>query len=301
MSTRVDVLAGTGPTPLTQRWFVNGVQSDVGIVTYAVTDANGTAVTSGTATKTGSGATTVYSFDLPIRPLPSLDKVVWTRSDTGASLTDWVEVVGSLLFTLAEARARTISGQQTPLASDVTYPNATIAEWRLRIADIFEQRTGRSWIRRYCRVECSGSGNGVLHLGGRARDYLGNAVGGPGRYRDIAQILTVTVGGTTVTPADIKVDGRWLYHTTGSWGTATTTSPFNVVIEYVYGDLVTDLEATDHGLRMLLANLVPTDISGYAQNFETPSGSVSPGDAGWVYPAKTWEWLRQHPRRAVVA
>lgn len=300
MSKRLDVLAGTGPIELSQRWTESGVPVDAGTVTYAVTDANGTAVASGTATKTGAAATTVYSFDLPIRPLPSTDKVVWTRTDTGASLTDWVEVVGSTLFTLAEARARTISGLQTPLSDTTAYPNETIAEWRLRIADQFEQRTGRSWIRRYCRVECSGTGSGVLYLGGRGRDHLGNTVGGPGRYRDIAQILAVTIGGVAGTAADVKVDGRYLYHTTGSWTTASINSPFNVVVEYTYGDLVTDLEANDHGLRMLLANAVASDISGYAQSFDTPSGSVSPGEGGWVYPAKTWEWLKQHPRRAVV-
>lgn len=295
-------MAGAGPTTLTKKWYVDGTQSDVGTVTYAVTNGAGTVIASGTATKNGTGVTTNYTFSLPIVADPTVLRVRWTRSDSGAYLDDLLEVFGSVLFTEAEARAKQISGLQTPLSSETSYSDDTIATWRLKIQEAFEQRTGRSWVRRYCRLELSGNGGYQLGLhDGYARTSLGLEAAGPGRYRDIRRILTATVGGTAVTVGNIKILGSQLHRTDSTWAVATTTDPLNVVVEYEYG-IDPTWEAHENGLRMILANAIPNDISTFAVSLSNEDGSQSfQRDGGFAWPTKVWEWLKVADMRVAIA
>lgn len=295
---RRDILAGSGPTTLTKIWYVNGDQVDAGVVTYAVINGAGTSVASGTATKTGTGATTSYSFSLAIVTDPTVLRVRWTRSDTGAYSDDWLEVAGSVLFTEGEARAKQTTGQAAPLASATAYPDDAIATWRLKISEAFEQRTGRSWVRRYCRLETAGTGRRGLNLrDGYPRISLGDECGGPGRIRDIRRVLSVTADGTAIATSNVTIIGQELWRTDAAWPTSSASDPLNVVVEYEYGVDPT-WEAHENGLRSILAFAPPQSSSDWMTSISDEGGSRS-FELAW--PPKVWDWLKTADARVRIA
>lgn len=295
---RRDLIAGIGPTTQTKKWYLNGTQADVGDVTYAVVDGAGTIVTSGTATKTGTGTGTVYTFNLAVIANPTVLRVRWTRTDSGAYLDDWLEVFGSQLFTEAEARAKQTVGQAAPLADETKYPDDMIATWRLKIGEGFEQRTGRSWVRRYCRVELAGRGGYRLSLhDGEARTALGAEVGGAGRRWDIRRIISATVDGVAVSAGNITIGGSVLHRTDGTWGMATSSDPLNVVVEYEYG-IDPTWEAHENALRAILALAPPQSQSDWVTTISDDGGSRS-FELAW--PPKVWDWLKTADMRLPIA
>ncbi len=264
--------------------------------TLVITDANGATVTSAAVTKPGSTTGTYRSVLSGQTNLTEL-AAVWTGvlSSEAVIFTQTYEIVGNLLFTEAQARTKTISGLQTPLSSATDYPDADIVRMRALITDQFEHRTGRAWTRRYCRIETAGSGNAVIDLwDGHPRDTGGNLTGGPGRFRNIINIISASVDGTAQTVTDLAIDGRRIIHKTAVWTAGSSSDPHNIIVEYEYGSDPVPLEANEHGLAMILANLVPSDVSGYAQSFSGQDGTVVYGPGGLAWPTKTWEWLKHN-------
>lgn len=295
---RRDLLAGVGPTVMTKKWYVDGTQADVGAVTYVAINGAGTVIASGTALKTGVTTTTIYTFNLPIVADPTVLRIRWTRSDTAAYLDDILEVFGSLLFTEAEARAKQTTGQIAPLVDEAKYSDDVIATWRLKIQEAFEQRTGRSWVRRYCRLESTGRGLWGLDLySGYNRTAWGAEVGGAGRHWDIRRILSATVDGVAVTVGDLRVMGSSVHHTLGTWGQGSWLDPLNVTVEYEYGVDPT-WEAHENGLRALLALAPPQSQSDWATSVSDEGGSRS-FELAW--PPKVSEWLELADMRIPLA
>lgn len=291
---RLDVLSGTGPITLTKKHFENGTQADAGNVTVTVTNPSGATVASGAATKTGTGTTTQYTFTLAIALLAAATslRVTWGR-DTGGFVAsaDTVEVSENTLFTEVDARTATTSGLQTPLSSDVSYPDAVIAAGRLAIAEMFEDRTGRSWYARYCRREITPPCTSPqVTLGGPRRRSDGYPVGGAGAGRDLLRILSCTVNGTSVPVAELAADDFRIHWTKGTFPAATQAQPFPVIVEYVYGQDPVAWETRDMALRMLRANLVPSDISTFATSLSSEDGTFRIT----ALPRQVEEWLRQH-------
>lgn len=268
--------------------------SDIGTITVGIVDANGDeVVAAGTAVIDGGDGS--YSYTLAAQPNLGFLTVTWTEASGNPIFTTFVEVVGNLLFTEAEARGKTVTGQQTPLADDSKFSDADIARVRQLITDQFEQRTGRPWTRRYCRMEVQGSGKYRQPLfDGIPRDSQGNTVGGSGRLRYIARIISATVGGEAVDVANVKVDGSTLIRTDGVWSCPVITDPFNVVVEYEYGPEPVPYEANENGLATAVKTLVPSDVSSYAQSFSGEDGTVRYPSGGLVYTSRTFEWLKQH-------
>ena len=259
--------------------------------TLAVTDANGTVVTTGAVTQPGS---TTGTYQAVLTGQADLNRLtaVWTGilATEAVSFTQIYEIVGNLLFTESAARASTISGAQTPLSDGTLYTDQMIQRMRGLIADQFEQRTGRAWTRRYCRVEIAGTGTHRLDLwDGHARTMAGDETGGEGRYYAIAKLITVTVGGVTQTVTDLVIDGTCILHKTGSFTAGSTSDPLNVVVEYEYGPNPVPAEANEHAIVMAVTNLVASDVSAFAQSFTGQDGTVS---FELAYPAKVYEWLK---------
>lgn len=270
--------------------------------TLAVTDANGDAVSSGTITKPSIG---VYRSVLAGQADLKTLKAVWSGDLGGdaVSFTQHYEIVGNLLFTEAEARGARFTGQQSPLSDETAYPDAVIARMREQIARNFEQKTGRSWTRRYCRMELHGNGwKAISLLRGQPVTSTGDESGGPGRLWNARKLISVSVDDVDVT-ANARLDGRNILLTTGTFARATFANPFNVVVEYEYGDDPVDLEARENGLRTIVANLVPSDVPDYAQTISSSNESTSfqQQEQGTlrVYPAKTREWLKRNPPRRI--
>lgn len=270
--------------------------------TVAFTDANGTAVSSGTVSKPGA-TTGIYRSTLPGQVNPAELTAVWSGTLGGETVefTQHHEIVGSLLFTESQARSKTITGAQTPLSDGNTYPDALIASMRELITDQFESKTTRSWITRYCRMELHGSGSRELNLTyGHPLDVNGNISGGPGRLYDIQSLISVSIDGTLAALADFTLHGRRIIRNT-TWPLGTNDNPFRVVVEYEYGVEPVDLEAQENALRMALANLVPSDLSAYALTSTVGVESLSfpQQHGGFVWPPKVWEWLQRNPPRRV--
>jgi hypothetical protein len=269
--------------------------------TLAATDANGDALSPGTITTPSTG---VYRSVLPAQAELTTLTAVWTGALSGnaVSFTQHHEVVGNHLFTEADARGARFTGQQSPLADEDKFSDEVVARMRELITQQFEQKTGRSWIRRYCRMELHGGGGRELRLfDGHPRDVNGNESGGEGRLRKVARLISVSVDGTVVDLSEVALHGRSVFRKVGTWPRATASDPFRVVVEYEYGDDPVDLEARENGLRVIVANLVPSDVPDYAQTLSVGGENYSfqQNDAlrGMLrtFPEKTREWLDRNP------
>lgn len=137
-----------------------GVVVDPGVVTVTITRLDGTVVVAGAAT-TGTGAAT-RSYVLTAAQTATLDtlSVAFTSASLGQTVTESVEVIGALLYMVAEARAFDSSA----LASMTTYTTATIEEARARIMEQFETICGVSFVPRYRLDTLNGSGLSALTL-----------------------------------------------------------------------------------------------------------------------------------------
>ncbi len=280
-------LVNTAPT-----FGIDFGDASVGDVTLTITRADGTAVVTDDATTNNNDGT--YSYQLAKANNTQLDrlKLDWEIVPTTEVVTLYEEIVGNLLFAIEQAQNKTLSGQQTPLASKSA---VDIAAARQEITEWFEQKTARSWIRRYCRTELSGSGTRVIDLrDGRNRDTSGNPVGGQGRARDIAEIISVAIGGTSQTVSEFQIDGSKLIHTGGSFSRGTIIDPFNVVVEYAYGHNPVPLEATDNGIRMAMKLLVPSDVPAFASSFTGGDSTATYPTGGFVLPSQVHQWLKRH-------
>lgn len=279
-----------------------GTGASLGAVTVDITRGDGTVlVDDGTTTDVGDGT---YTFELSAALNDQLDllRLDWTIVPTSEVVTTYEEIVRNLLFTIAQARGARFTGQQAPLSDTDKFPDPAVARIREQIVNQFEQKTGRSWVRRYSRVEISGSATPILDLTGA---HAGDPVGGPGRYRDIAKIVSATANGETVDPSILVIRDNQMLRTSGTWPAGTQASPFNIVVEYEYGDNPVDLEARENGLRMAVANLLPSDVPDYAQTLSTGTTSTSFQQNDRllgmlrVYPEKVREWLDRNPPMAI--
>lgn len=290
-------------------WLVNtsptfGVDfgaASVGAVTVTITRSDGTAVV--TADPTTDNADGTYEYQLSVANNNRVDllRLDWTVTSTTETITVYEDIVGSLLFDIDQARNKTITGNQTPLSSSVTYADSEIARMRELITEQFEARTGRSWVTRHCRVELHGNGAREINLrDGHPRDADGRMSGGPGRFYDVQRLIAVSIDGVSTPLSEFDVHGRKVLRST-IWPRATLDNFFNVAIEYEYGVTPVDLEAEENGLRMVVANLVPSDLSAYAMTAAAAGESISfpQQSGGLVWPPKVWDWLKANPARRI--
>lgn len=268
---RTQILLNTGPTTLTKTFYEDGVAADPGTVTIGIVDANGdSVVTSGTATS-GTG-TNPRTYALAIQVQVNVLYVTWTRSDTTANFRDVVEVIGHQLFSLAEARA--FDG--AAMTNTTKYPNADIVAERIRITDLLEQWTGRSWITRYCRIEAPGSGTRDLSLRTARRVASnGETVGGAG-YRVGINAIIRADDGSTITVADVQADAYTgtLTRLDSTWQTPSSDDPRNVVVEYEYGTPYIDAGVDRIALLLLGDRLIKSAIPAGAISYQGEEGAM---------------------------
>ena len=306
------LLAGAGPYTIVKSWEIDGTpDAGVNTVTIGIVDGNGdTIISAGTATTDNNDGT--YDYVLADQPLPDQLTVTWTRTDTSADLIDRIELVGNWLFIESQARGFQAKADATsalkPLNSATEYPDAILAAERLRIQDDLESWTGRSWVPRYCRVELNGNGSRILPLGGIARTSDGYALNRSGRWADIAVILTVTINGTLQTASDYTFDpiGSNIVSKVGPFRVGTVSTPYNVVVEYVYG-LPTIVDGVDRiAMKLLVDRLVPSSFPDRALSVDTDFGTtrfVQPGGPmnNVSRVPEVNEWVRSHYNRLPIS
>lgn len=297
------LLKNAGPYTLTKTWYVDGTPADVGPVTVGVVDANGdTVVSSGTVTTNNNDGT--YEYTLADQTQVNILTITWTRSDTNADLVDRTEVIGSMLFNEAQARAfdNSLGGSQAD------YTDAEIADTHLQICDDLERWCGQSFIERYARVELPGNGDRSIFLAdGQPRAADGSRAGGPGFAFRPVTILSAD-DGTAVSTANIKVFETGLLHRTDAvWTRCTKTNPLNVVVEYSYGHTY-PIDGVERIALMLLRDRLvpqPTDFGGRATSFSGELGTwrfETPGMRGNVSTIpEVNAWVKAHDLRVPMA
>jgi hypothetical protein len=198
-----------------------------GPVTYAVVDAAGNAVASGTASH---GATGVYSFVLAPQSALNALTVSWSATVAGTATTQqtYAEIVGGFFFSLAGAR-----GSDEVLSDGVEYTTAQLVAARLEVEAECEHICDRAFVPRYDRVVLDGTGTSEILLSlsdpdrsvaeVRAIRSVSMAAAPDGTFVDFtgAQLLALdaTADGTLVrTSGDVFTEGRG-----------------NVVVELEYG------------------------------------------------------------------
>ena len=196
--------------------------------------------------------------------------------DTGTVFDQgWVEIVGNVLFTEAQAR----SYNEAFLTSTTVYTDAAIAAERARITDWLEGQTGRSWVPRYRRLYLDGNGAQRLPLWD-VRRSLG-ASGGEGARRDMIKVLAATINGTAVSTSNIEADGSYLWLTSGIWTRPTRGA--NVIVDVEYGLEYLSAGVDEIGLMELVERL--------------PSNRLDPGATGASDEFGTYSWQPQNNGR----
>jgi hypothetical protein len=223
-------------------------------VTVTVTGADGASIQSGSATALGSGD---YTFGLnPLSELNSLT-VVWSGSWGGVaqSITAYADVVGANLFSLADLRAFGNKG----LANATTYPDADLRAARGRITDMFEDRTGCSFVPRYHRDTLDGTGN--------CRVWL--------LKKRVRRIIAASVDGVALSDLTILKPyptGR-LERTSGTWGSGWSNWQ-NVVVAYEYGWPAAPADISRAAMTLARYELVNNDISDRMISMSNDLGEV---------------------------
>ena len=236
----VQILRGT-PATLSVTYEQDGVIADPGVVSVSVGRADGTVVAAGDAGGSGEAART---FALTALQTALLDRltVTWTSATLGTVETA-AEIVGALLFTIAEARAF----DEDALANATRYSSAEIEEGRTRITDEFERICGVSFIPRLAVETLSGANPLFLpHM----------------RVRSVRSVETRSGSSWTAYSADdvagVLVD---------SWGELNRESGSfaggrrNVRVLYEHGWDRPPLEISRAALTVLRYTLVPDNMS----------------------------------------
>lgn len=268
-----------------------------GTFTIGIVDAAGAeVVASGTAVVDNGDDT--YDFTVLPQPDVGLLTATWTETGGGGSaFTTVIDVVGGFLFTEDQARSYVTDRLSSPLK----YSDEAIRSERRRITDWLEKETAVSWIPRFRRVELDGTGGSKVTVFHPVRSVGGS--GGQGAASDIQKVLSVTVDGSPVSPAEVKAVGASLHRTAGVWPRPATT-PGNVVVEYEYGRPHL-LDGVDRvALLELRHRLVDSRVPAGATSMSDELGSVSWEAQNNGRPSRIPEvnaWLRSHDERVPIA
>lgn len=211
----MNILRNTGPTTLTETWYVNGTATDVGTVTIGIVDTDGNEVVA-PGTATASAVAGVYTFELPVQTEVKELVITWTDDDDQYQV-EMLSVIGGWLFT--EAGLRAYYGAD--LASATAFTDAAIMVARDRITEEFEEICGVSFVPKYRRQTLLGNGTSMIQAD---------------RYR-IQEVLASTINGTTQTASDLTAHPTLPYinHKTSQFTAPTAANPYNVTVSYRHG------------------------------------------------------------------
>jgi hypothetical protein len=295
------ILADTAATIETTA-YVDGTATDPTVATLGVTREDGTVLVAPltAATIVGSSSGKVrYSFTPAQMADLDILTVTWTltlSAVAGTILTSQYEVVGDLLFTEAQARDfgndTPGTAANAPLYDSTKYPDAVLLEKRDEIADELTEALGYAPFPRYYREVVDGSYTETLPL----------------RYGHLRSIRAVSAWDGSVTDtfdatelADIRLYDSWVRRDTlGSF----IGGYRNITVAYEHGlDLVPSW-CRRAALQILIARLVPTNVSPYATLQTDSTGTrnlVVPTAGGFGIPEVDAIIERRAERRVVIA
>lgn len=232
--------------------------------TYAVVNANGTSVATGTASA-ATPDTGLYTFTLPAQSALARLTITWTGAKSGAAVVQitHAEVVGSWLFTVAEARAFERAVITTTKAS-----TAEIKAARAEIVEFFTKAIGAAPVERFFREVHDANGGDHLWL------WTG----------EVNTIKTLTIDDTSITVDDDVIAwsaGRLYY--SGSFPVGNQT----VIVTMEAGFKPTPLQLKRAALVLLKAMVLGSDLMDRAL--------TSTDDAGNTFRLATADPYRDKP------
>lgn len=256
------ILRGTSAT-LSATWEVDGAVVDPGEVTVTITRADGTAIVTDAATE-GTGAA-ARTYQLTASDTALLDRLTATwGSPALGTMTTEVEVVGDLLFTVAQARA---FGDKA-LAKTGAYPAADIEAARARITDTLQSICGVAFVPRYTREVLNGPGLDTLFLS---------------TTRLLAVRSVETRSGSTWTPWDAGTVAALPFEAWGqivSEGSLFDAGRRNIRVGYEHGYERCPEEIRRAALILARNQLVESNFSDRATGYSSAEGTFSIGQAG---------------------
>lgn len=204
---------------LTHTFFEDGTPTDPSpdSASLTITRADGTSlVPSDSVTDAGTG---VFSITLTPEETANLDvlTITWSATFGGQvqQFTDYIEVVGGFLFTIAEARAL------KPLDQTSVYSTAAIVAMRNTVEQALEDECGVAFVPRYTLETVSGTGTSMLPL----------------RWPKIRAIRSASI--TTAGTATALTASELALLTLGGWGGIDgytwTAGTGNVTVGYEHG------------------------------------------------------------------
>lgn len=247
------LLAGTRGD-ITVRCYRDGVlTTPSGTLTFSVVDADGTAVASGTPTTTPTEPG-VITATLTAAQAASMNRLTVTwgglvfGTEPAVSLTTQHEVVGDLLFTLAEARAF----DNGAMASQVTYSDDALLRFRDAITDKFEDILGFPPGRRYRREIHDGDGGPCLWV----NEHVGVTTLRAAALRTAGSSTWTALTAAELADCIVRANGEIVRETQGYWTKGTA----NVRVSYECSDLPIPGELRRAGLLVLRKLVVPSPI-----------------------------------------
>lgn len=182
-----------------------------GAVTVTVVRADGTSVLTNAAATLDSSTTGTYTAGLTVAQMASLDLLTATWSVGGVAVaTTRIEIVGSLAFTIAQARNITE-------ISD--YSTADLAFYRLVVETEAEWICGRAFAPSYRRLTLDGPADITIAV----PDY------------DLRRVVSGSMDGTALTNTQIGRLQLYDLHIDTTWGDVWHQGQRNVILAYEYG------------------------------------------------------------------
>lgn len=206
----------------------------------------------------------VGEYQYVLAPLADVDRLtaIWRGAWGGVSqeLRSELDVVGSHLFTIAQARAY----DRSALADTTNYPDAAIREARAGIADFFQEVCDQAFIPRY----------GVQEFSGGAADAVRIA------DENLVKILRVSNSG-----ASLGLSGITLGENGRVWRSAGWPAGYrNLRVEYEHGMTATPYRIHQAALMLARYELVNRDISDRTVSLSNELGAVRLSVPGRDYP-----------------
>jgi hypothetical protein len=256
------------PVTHSAEFSVGGVLTDLdgpsgGTCTVTLTRPDGTTgPASGTVTHVSTGK---YSFVLAGQPEVTLLDVAWSGTINSKPVTKRtrVEVVGDLLFTLAQAKAW--DGGAIP-AAGVT--DDQILAKRISLLDDLERptRCNVAFVPRFTREPLNGDGRGMLVV----------------PHLLTHRLLSVTVNGVAQSVGSYTLQRSGILEATSNYTPSGTFAGGrqNVVVEYVRGHEQVPGPVSEAALRVARALLVPSNIGDRATSITNDAGTILLATAG---------------------
>jgi len=216
------------------------VTAATGSVTVAISKADGTTLTGGTATADGDGYTFTLTAAEHTAALQRL-KITWSATVAGRAITDveYVDVIGARYFQLWELR------RMKGLNATSQFTNDDLKAVRDSVEEFVDDFTENAWSERYARDTFDANDSTRIHV------LNGN----------VNSIVAVTLAGVAQTLTNWTITSDGLMRTDGDSFASSLQGGQELVIEYTWGNEQCPSDLKQAMLKLARHYLLSTDSS----------------------------------------